>query len=156
MRVLIVAADLTSLVTTSAVESRATHQLRTRAAMSLIPWPDASAIACPPRSCPFAHSQTLVGLDYLSTGSVSVPDANVDTWYPSWSASGDLYSTWTDGAPDGKPPATAAAYASSCGPCQRPPNNGSSVEQGFARAVGATPETLRIASAASYVSISER
>ena len=120
----------------------------------LIPWPDASATACPPRSCPFAYSTDLVGLDYNFNGSVNVPLSNVDTWYPSWSSSGSLYSTWTDGYPNPTKPEEAA---SSCGPCEsfggihHPPNNGSNVSQGFAQAVGNSPQQLRISSVGKYV-----
>ena len=50
-----------------------------------------------------------------------------DTWYPSWSASGSLYTTFTDGTVTDSATKKPVS-SSSCGPCHK--NNGSFITQG--------------------------
>ena len=112
-------------------------------------WPDASPSFA---DLPFARSDLITGLAYLNATTVpSVSGTGADTWYPSQSGNA-IYSSWTDGGVNytgGKfdrpicyPSPTCA---SSCGPCagaHGDANNGSFVQQGFARAVLDTPSSL--------------
>jgi hypothetical protein len=48
----------------------------------------------PPSSCPFEQSKSFGGLCF--TGNFA-NYTQADTWYPSWSSDGNLYSPYTDG-----------------------------------------------------------
>src|SRR5208337_4281733 len=56
-------------------------------------WPSS-----PPAGCPFAKSDTLVGIVFTGR---HAEYTGADTWYPSWAADGNLYSSWTDGNVNG-------------------------------------------------------
>ena len=60
-----------------------------RIAERRIEWPSS-----PPPDCPFEPSSEITGL--VLTGR-RVTYAHADTWYPSWAADGNLYSSFTDG-----------------------------------------------------------
>ena len=51
----------------------------------------------PPKGCPLENSADLNGVAFTGRHAVYT---TADTWYPSWSASGELYSPWTDGKVD--------------------------------------------------------
>jgi hypothetical protein len=56
-------------------------------------WP-----STPPPGAPFAPSTDLLAFEY-NRGANAVPlGVHADTWYPSWDADGNLYSSWTDGS----------------------------------------------------------
>lgn len=87
---------------------------------------------------PFGQSADVAGFTYWTGGANIVGGTGADTWYPTWSADGSLYTTWTDGG------ATDSATnvhvdSMSCGPCRQ--NNGRNVTQGFARALPSKPST---------------
>jgi hypothetical protein len=113
-------------------------------------WPDSSG-GFP--DCPFPPSRTLRVLRYnngLPTGP-KVDGTGCDTFYPTWSAGGDLFTTWTDGGVNMTSASGAVTHlqASSCGPCQK--NNGSGpLTQGFATVSGSSPATLRLSSGGVY------
>ena len=52
-------------------------------------WP-----STPPTDCPFEKSKRLTGVVFTGRHRVYT---TADTWYPSWSTDGHLYSPWTDG-----------------------------------------------------------
>ena len=66
-------------------------------------WP-----STPPPGCPFAPSETLVGIGFTGR---HAEYAGADTWYPSWAADGNLYSPWTDGSVNGLGASSAGANA---------------------------------------------
>jgi hypothetical protein len=47
-----------------------------------------------PAACPFGPSGEITGIEFLG---IHTDYRFADTWYPSWSADGNLYSPWTDG-----------------------------------------------------------
>jgi hypothetical protein len=47
-----------------------------------------------PADCPFGLSGEITGIEFLG---IHTDYRFADTWYPSWSADGNLYSPWTDG-----------------------------------------------------------
>ena len=55
-------------------------------------WP-----STPPPGAPFAPSTDLLGYEYNLGANAVPPGVRADTWYPSWDADGNLYSSWTDG-----------------------------------------------------------
>jgi len=87
---------------------------------------------------PFDQSHDVTGFSYWSGGANIVKGTGADTWYPSWSADGSLYTTFTDGV-NVDAVTKKHVLGLSCGPCQG--NNGSSVTQGFARAVPSKPSS---------------
>ena len=104
-------------------------------------WPDASSQFA---DLPFERSLDIVGVTYLNDTVRHVRGTGCDTFYTSRSQHGALYSTWTDGGLNAsdvklgravcKP---SALCSSSCGPCggaHGGTNNGSFVQQGWARA----------------------
>lgn len=87
-------------------------------------------------SSPFTQSRDLTGFEYWGGGANIVAGTGSDTWYPSWSTGGDLYTTFTDGGVTDS--ATKKLISSmSCGPCRN--NNGSNITQGFARVAPSKP-----------------
>ena len=56
----------------------------------------------PPPDIPFARSTDIVGYEYLNGtnynyGGFPYNKGAADTWYPTWSSNGNLYTPWTDG-----------------------------------------------------------
>ena len=56
----------------------------------------------PAAGMPFPQSKDLLGWEYLSGANPGYGGGNqvansADTWYPTWSSDGDLYTPWTDG-----------------------------------------------------------
>jgi hypothetical protein len=49
----------------------------------------------PPENCPFQSSKEIVGFAFTARVKTYT---KADTWYPSWSSDGHLYSPWTDGS----------------------------------------------------------
>ena len=47
-----------------------------------------------PAGCPFEKSTEITGIAFTGR---HTRYGNADTWYPSWAANGNLYSSWTDG-----------------------------------------------------------
>src|SRR5437899_1434096 len=62
--------------------------------MPEIDWPNE-----PPPECPFPRSSALSRIVFSGR---SATYTEADTWYPSWAADGDLYSSWTDGVVNGQ------------------------------------------------------
>eukprot|EP01043_Picozoa_sp_COSAG02_P083344 COSAG02_NODE_21383_length_790_cov_1.192475_1_plen_214_part_10 len=111
---------------------------------------------------PFELSLAITDITYAAAGpsNTSVPSCTgpyppksqcigADTWYPTWSSGGDLFSTFTDGIAAGVD--GSYAHPLSCGQCSRSPrppstwhNNGSSTDTGMARIVGDTPGALSV------------
>ncbi len=111
---------------------------------------------------PFDLSSAITDISYAAAGpsNTSVSSCTggyppksqcigADTWYPSWSSGGDLFSTFTDGIAAGVD--GSYAHPLSCGQCSRSPrppstwhNNGSSTDTGMVRVVGDTPSALSI------------
>jgi hypothetical protein len=67
-------------------------------------WPQPSANDPQVADCPFEKSKDLTGFEYLNTMSadpsalkVGVKGNSADTWYPTASLAGKLYTPWTDG-----------------------------------------------------------
>ncbi len=87
---------------------------------------------------PFEASADLTGFEYWSGGANIVTGTGADTWYPSWSASGSLYTTFTDGTVTDSATHKPVS-SSSCGPCHK--NNGSFITQGQARVVPSKPSS---------------
>ena len=60
-----------------------------------ISWPNNT----PPSSIPFSKSTDILGWEYLNASIYNYGGAFVaaDTWYPTWSKDGNLYSPFTDG-----------------------------------------------------------
>lgn len=87
----------------------------------------------PPPGLPFAASTTLTGIAFTGR---HAGYGHADTWYPSWAASGILYSPWTDGEVNG-------VKASSGGP---------RANTGYATVRGDDPMHLEIENAATYAS----
>ncbi|MES2219552.1 MAG: hypothetical protein V4587_01125 [Acidobacteriota bacterium] len=52
----------------------------------------------PPPGMPFTASKNFTGLEF--TGAYATY-GNADTWFPTWAANGNLYSSWTDGKVNG-------------------------------------------------------
>jgi hypothetical protein len=103
-----------------------------------IEWPSQVPTGNGGGSSPFKPSPDLSGFEYWSGGANIVAGTGSDTWYPSWSANGDLYTTWTDGGVTDS--ATKQHISSSsCGPCRK--NNGSDITQGFARVAPSKPSS---------------
>lgn len=48
----------------------------------------------PPANIPFAASKELTGIAFTGR---HVHYGNADTWFPTWAANGNMYSSWTDG-----------------------------------------------------------
>lgn len=90
----------------------------------------------PPAGVPFAASTDLVGFDYLVGKNAVTPGIHADTWYPSWAADGNLYSSWTDGQVDG---------VTSCSGC------GDHATTGYAIISGDDPFNLTLTGVATYV-----
>lgn len=65
-----------------------------------------------PRDCPFPPSRDLKGIQWTG-GAAAYTKA--DTWYPSWSKSGVLYSPFTDGEVNGVGVSSSAAASASQG-----------------------------------------
>jgi len=59
-------------------------------------WPN-----LPPAGLPFPRSADLLSYEYAYGNNAVTPGIGADTWYPSWAADGNLYSSWTDGTVDG-------------------------------------------------------
>lgn len=59
------------------------------------PWAARIWASKPPADCPFEQSDDIVGISFTGR---HVSYTNADTWYPSWSSDGNLYSPWTDGS----------------------------------------------------------
>jgi hypothetical protein len=55
----------------------------------------------PPPDCPFKASESFSGVEFSGR---NANYTGADTWYPSWAADGNMYSTWTDGKTDGMVP----------------------------------------------------
>jgi len=79
----------------------------------------------PPADCPFPPSKEITGIRFTGR---HARYTSADTWYPSWASSGNLYSTWTDGAVNG-------LKASSFGP---------KAVTGFATILGDDPLNLKV------------
>ena len=52
----------------------------------------------PPADCPFPKSTVITGIVFTGRHNRYT---GADTWYPSWAADGNMYSSWTDGAVNG-------------------------------------------------------
>ena len=87
-------------------------------------WPNA-----PPAGAPVPPSSDLIGFSYSATGMAVPPGIAADTWFPAWTASGDLVSSWTDGTVAGVRSSSAGAGATT----------------GFATVVGDDPFALFVA-----------
>ena len=85
----------------------------------------------PPPGIPFAASKSFTGIEF--TGSY-VHYGNADTWFPTWAANGNLYSSWTDGKVNG-------IASSSLGP---------QATTGSATVLGDDPLHLTIANVGTY------
>lgn len=101
-------------------------------------WPSAVPTGNGGGTSPFEQSVQVTGFEYWSGGANIVAGTGSDTWYPSWSAGGDLYTTWTDGGVTDSATKKNVG-SSSCGPCRK--NNGSDVTQGFARVAPSKPSS---------------
>jgi len=86
-----------------------------------------------PTNCPFAPSDTLVGLTFTGR---HAEYAGADTWYPSWAADGNLYSPWTDGSVNGVGAGSMGRNATT----------------GFAKIIGDDPLQLQIVEPGVYKS----
>ena len=68
-------------------------------------WPQPPADDPQVASCPFPKSTDLTGFEYLNTMSADPsgahPGNSADTWYPTASLDGKLYTPWTDGVVHG-------------------------------------------------------
>jgi hypothetical protein len=87
-------------------------------------WPDVPA----PLN-PFPQSADLVGYEFAFGSQADPPGIGADTWYPSWDADGNLYSSFTDGTVDG---VTSRSWA------------GVNATTGFVTITGDTPWTLNL------------
>lgn len=90
-------------------------------------WPSA-----PPAGIPFPASTDI--LDYELAWGANANYGNADTWYPSWAADGNMYSSWTDGSVDGK----------SSG------SGGHGATTGFATILGDDPFNLTLANVSTF------
>lgn len=77
-----------------------------------------------PRGCPFPRSRDVVGIRFTGR---EASYTKADTWYPSWSRAGTLYTPYTDGAVHGEWVSSDHAYATSHG---RQPGIGVAVIEG--------------------------
>ena len=59
-------------------------------------WPNT-----PPADIPFQKSADLLDFEFGFGLNAIPPGIGADTWYPSWSRDGNLYSSWTDGTVNG-------------------------------------------------------
>jgi hypothetical protein len=55
------------------------------------------ALHCVQRAFDLFGDLVMYFVQYWSAGANVVGGTGSDTWYPSWSADGSLYTTWTDG-----------------------------------------------------------
>jgi hypothetical protein len=93
-------------------------------------WPNT-----PAPGLPFPVSADLTGFQYLQGGNAVPPGIHADTWYPSWDADGNLYSSWTDG--------TVNNVSSGSG-------GGSHAKTGFATIIGDDPFNLTIVDVSTF------
>lgn len=94
-------------------------------------WP-----STPPADSPFPMSQDLSSYFYALNGQAVPPGIHADTWYPSWSSDGRLYSSWTDGNVNGVPSGSGG---------------GAHATTGFAIITGDDPFNLTLSGVATYV-----
>ena len=92
-------------------------------------WPN-----LPPADLPFELSNALSDFEYDAADNAVPPGIHADTWYPAWSADGDLYSSWTDGSVFGVSSSSA----------------GHSATTGFAIVAGADPWSLVLSNISTY------
>jgi hypothetical protein len=93
-------------------------------------WPNT-----PPPGAPFPPSADLLGFEYNRGANAVPPGIGADTWYPSWDADGNLYSSWTDGKVNN--------ISSGSG-------GGAHAMTGYATVVGDDPFSLVIANVSTY------
>jgi hypothetical protein len=93
-------------------------------------WPNT-----PPNSIPFPQSTDLIDFEYNLGFNAVPPGIGADTWYPSWAADGNLYSSWTDGTVNG-------VRSSSTGE--------TSATTGYATIIGDDPFNLTVVNVATY------
>ena len=86
----------------------------------------------------------------MAGGANIVGGTGADTWYPSWSASGSLYTTFTDGTVTDSATKKPVS-SSSCGPCHK--NNGSFITQGQAMVMPSKPSSPLNSSVAGVVDV---
>ncbi len=92
-------------------------------------WPSA-----PPPGIPFPQSTDLLDYELAWGANAVTPGIGADTWYPSWAADGNLYSSWTDG--------TVMGHGSS--------SFGHGATTGFATILGDNPFNLSLANVSTY------
>jgi hypothetical protein len=106
-------------------------------------WPSKVPSGSGGGASPFEQSTEITGFEYFKgPGANVVPGGNADTWYPSWSSGGELFTSWTDGTViDSGTNETVYSLSNGAmlpGPLPlRKGGNGSSVTQGQARLVSA-------------------
>ena len=97
---------------------------------NFVVWPNT-----PPPGFPFPVSTDLTGFQYLEGGNAVPPGIRADTWFPSWAADGNLYSSWTDGVVDGV----------------KSGSGGDAATTGFAIITGDDPFNLSLSGVSTYV-----
>jgi hypothetical protein len=92
-------------------------------------WPDSA-----PAGIIFPKSADLLTYEFDANGNAVPSGIGADTWYPSWSADGNLYSSWTDGNVDG--------HSSGSG--------GRGATTGYATVLGEDPFSLTLVNVSTY------
>lgn len=90
----------------------------------------------PQPTAPFPVSKDILGFEYDVYGNAVPSGINADTWFPSWSADGRLYSSWTDGVVNGVHSASALRLHATTG---------------FALIDGSDPFNLTVYNVSTYV-----
>jgi hypothetical protein len=93
-------------------------------------WPDTA-----PAGIPFPRSGDLGDFSYSLGQNAVTPGIGADTWYPSWAADGNLYSSFTDGTVDG---VTSSSW------------KGAQATTGFATITGDDPFNLTLSGVATW------
>jgi hypothetical protein len=94
----------------------------------------------PPAGIPFEPSKEITGIVFTGR---HAHYGGADTWYPSWAANGNMYSSWTDGEVNGIKASSCASKVYKCG---------DTAYTGYATILGDDPMNLKITDVATYPS----